>query len=119
MPNLSNIFLEIMIILALILANGLFAMAEMAVVSARKVRLEQRVKAGDPKAATALKLAREPNRFLSTVQIGITLIGIFAGAFGGATLADELSGLIAAVPALAPYSMVIAVGVVVTAITYF
>lgn len=116
---MSKIILEITIILVLILANGLFAMAELAIFSARKVRLQQLVKEGNLKAGIALGLAREPNRTLSTVQIGITLIGIFTGALGGATIAEELAAGIATFPILAPYSMAIAVGVVVAVITYF
>jgi hypothetical protein len=78
------------IILLLIVLNGFFAMAELAVVSSRKARLRQMAESGRRGALTALRLAENPGRFLSTVQIGITLIGIFAGAFGGATLAEEL-----------------------------
>ncbi|GAB4158398.1 MAG: hemolysin family protein [Cyanobacteria bacterium J069] len=109
---------EILIVLLLILANGLFAMSEMAIVSARKIRLQELAERGDKKAQAALELATSPNRFLSTVQIGITLIGILAGAFGGATIASTLAAAIAQVPALAPYSGAIAFGVVVLAITY-
>jgi len=86
---------EILIILLLIALNGFFAMAELAVVSSRKARLRQMADAGQRGAATALQLAEHPGRFLSTVQIGITLIGIFAGAFGGATIgtiADDFFG---------------------------
>ena len=82
-----SISVEIVLILVLIIANGLFAMSEIAVVSARRVRLQQRADDGDAAAAAALKLAQEPSRFLSAVQIGITLIGILTGAFGGATIA--------------------------------
>ena len=78
---------DALLILVLILFNGVLAMSEIAVVSARKARLRQRADEGDAGAATALDLADEPTRFLSTVQIGITLVGIFAGAFGGATIA--------------------------------
>lgn len=116
---MSTTFIEILFILALILANGLFAMSEIAVLSARKVRLAQRAQDGDPRASAALKLAESPNRFLSTVQVGITLIGILAGALGGATLAGPLAAWIARVSPLAPYSQQLAVVIVVVVITYF
>ena len=80
---------EIVIILVLILLNGIFAMAEFAIVSAKKIRLQQRAEGGDKRAAAALELANEPTNFLSTIQIGITLVGILAGAFGGATIAGS------------------------------
>ncbi|MBT7535912.1 MAG: DUF21 domain-containing protein, partial [Verrucomicrobia bacterium] len=79
----SHFGLELAIICLLISANGVFAMAEMAIVSARKSRLRRRARDGDKRAQIALDLAASPNRFLSTVQFGITLIGILAGAFGG------------------------------------
>lgn len=112
-------FWEVSIILLLILLNGFFAMAELAVVSSRPARLRQLADAGQRGAATALRLAENPGRFLSAVQIGITLIGIFAGAFGGATLANQLDAwLTATFPALAPYSEELALGLVVALITY-
>src|SRR5215216_2989565 len=110
---------EILILTLLILANGIFAMSEMAVVSARKARLRQRLEEGDRGAAIALSLAEKPTRFLSTVQIGITLIGIMSGAFGGATIAEQLAVYFAQFPALAPYSEAIGVVTVVVLITYF
>lgn len=110
---------EISVILLLLVANGLFAMAEIAVVSARKPRLRRLAEQGDEKARIALDLAESPNRFLSTVQIGITLVGIFAGAFGGATLAAKLALPIQKIPLFAAYADKIAFGVVVAAITYF
>lgn len=114
-----TISFEILFILLLLLANGVFAMSEIALVSARKSRLKQRAEGGDARARAALALADSPDRFLPTVQIGITLVGIFAGAFGGATIAEQLAGQIAVVPALAPYAEGIGLGVVVIAITYF
>ena len=113
------ISIEIVFILLLLLANGVFAMSEIALVSARKSRLKQRADNGDAGARAALELTDSPNRFLSTVQIGITLVGIFAGVFGGATIAEQLAERIAVVPALAPYAEGIGLGVVVIAITYF
>jgi putative hemolysin len=109
---------EILLIVLLSLFNGVLAMSEIALVSSRKVRLRQRAHAGDRGAQAALELAGSPGRFLSTVQIGITLVGIFAGAFGGATLAEELAARFARVPALAPYSDALGLGVVVVGITY-
>lgn len=110
---------QLFIILLLILANGLFAMAEIAVVSSRRVRLEARAEAGDRRARRALELTEHPNRFLSTVQIGISLVGIFAGAYGGATLAGPLEeALTGAFPAAARYTGELALVLVVASITY-
>ena len=116
---MSKVSLEVLLILLLLLANGFFAMAEIAVVSARKARLQQPAEEGDQRAQAALRLAQDPDEFLSTIQIGITLIGTLAGAFGGATLSGPLAALIARVPALAPYAQGIAFALVVAAITYF
>lgn len=116
---MSEIAIEILIIFVLLLANGVFAMAEIAVVSCKKNRLRQLAQAGNAQARTALELAESPNRFLATVQIGITLVGIFAGAFGGAAVTEEITPLIARVPALQPFAEKIAFGVVVAIITYF
>jgi putative hemolysin len=115
---MPTIALQITVIVLLILLNGFFAMSETALVSSRKARLRQRADEGDRGAETALKLADSPNRFLSTVQIGISLIGVLAGAFGGATLAGPLASALRAVPVLAPYAWPIALGTVVVAITY-
>jgi putative hemolysin len=114
----GDILVEIVIILFLLLLNGVFAMSEIAVVTSRRVRLEHRAEQGDGGAAAALAIAREPSQFLSTVQVGITLVGVLAGAFGGATLSSELAVGIATVPALAPYADPIALALVVGAITY-
>lgn len=110
--------IEIIIIILLIILNGVFAMSETAFVSARRVRLQQRANEGDAKARAALELANSPNRLLSTVQLGITLIGILAGAFGGATVAEAVAVYIRAIPLLAPYSYAIALTVIVICITY-
>ncbi len=115
---MSNIWIEILIILLLVLFNGLFAMAEIAIVSGRKARLQQLADEGDESAQAALDLANSPGDFLSTIQVGITLVGIFAGAFGGATIAKELAPYIAGIPSLAPYSDMISIVVVVLPITY-
>lgn len=114
-----NLFTEILIVFLLLLANGIFAMAEIAVVSARKARLEVLARDGSSAAKAALALSVDPTRFLSTVQIGITLVGILAGAFGGATLSEKLAVVIAQSPLLAPYSSALAILIVVGAITYF
>ncbi len=109
---------EILIILVLIIANGVFSMSEMAIVSARKVRLQQLANQGDAKAKAALKLAESPNQFFSTIQIGITLIGILTGAFGGATIAEKLAVYVKLIPFLAAYSQPVSFGLVVLIITY-
>ncbi|MCU0452810.1 MAG: hemolysin family protein [Bacteroidetes bacterium] len=115
---MSIITYEILIIVLLTVFNGVFAMSEIAIVSARKARLQQWAEAGDRRARAALDLARSPERFLSTVQIGITLVGVLAGAFGGATVAQHLTAVIDDIPPLALYTESIAVGIVVIAITY-
>jgi putative hemolysin len=115
MPHFS---MEILIIVLLVIFNGLLAMSELAIVSARRMRLQQRAAMGNNGAQVAIELAETPNRFLSTVQIGITLVGILAGAFGGATLATTVSSAIADVPGIGRYSGVIGIISVVLLITY-
>lgn len=111
--------LELIIILVLILINGLFAMAEIAVLSARRAILINRAEGDDRGAQAALDLLEDPNRFLSTIQVGITLVGIFAGAFSSATLSEVIAAAIeTALPSLAPFAEAIGVGVVVIALTY-
>ena len=110
---------EVFVIFLLLVGNGVFAMAEIAMVSARKARLRLLAGRGDARAKVALELAESPNRFLSTVQIGITLVGILAGAFGGATIAGKLAGGIEGVVWLAPYAQPIGLAIVVLCITYF
>jgi putative hemolysin len=109
---------SIVIVLVLIVLNGFFAMSELAIVSARRPRLETMAKAGDRGAARALRLAEDPTGFLSTVQVGITLIGIFAGAFSGATLAQPLADVLARIPVLAGIAQPLGFGLVVVATTY-
>lgn len=116
---MTAITLEVLFIVLLLVVNGVFAMSELAIVSARKVRLRQMCDGGDSRACAALNLAMSPDRFLSTIQIGITLVGILAGAFGGATIAEQLGAQISLVPALAPYGEAIGVGLIVLIITYF
>ncbi len=110
--------LEIFVVLFLILLNGFFAMSELAIVSARRGRLEQMAREGRHGAGLALRLAEDPTGFFSTVQIGITLIGIFAGAYSGATFAAPLAAYIDRVPMLAPWSTTIAFVLVVVLTTY-
>jgi putative hemolysin len=109
---------EIAFVLLLIIANGIFSMAETAVVSARKVRLQQRAEAGDEGARRALQLAEHPNTFLATTQIGITLIGILSGAFGGARLSKPVADLLDGAPVVGGYADTIAFVLVVLIITY-
>jgi putative hemolysin len=109
---------EIAVIVLLAIANGVFAMSEIAVVSARKARLQHRAAAGDERARAALDLATAPDRFLATVQVGITLIGILAGAFGGATLANRLAVAFAALPWLAPHAGLLAFWLIVIFVTF-
>jgi len=108
---------EVVIILLLLVANGIFAGSELAVVAAKRVRLQQRADEGDLGARTALELAQRPAQFLSTVQFGITLVGVLAGAYGGATIASKLSVVLSAVPQLVAYADAVALGLVVAAIT--
>ena len=115
---MSGIATEVLIILLLLVLNGVFAMSEIAVVTARKIRLEHRAEAGDKGAQAALELAREPTQFLSTVQVGITLIGVLAGAFGGASIAEQLADRFRGSATLAPYADAMGLGIVVAAITY-
>jgi putative hemolysin len=110
--------LELAAVLFLILLNGFFAMSELAVVSARKIRLQQMADEGRRGAVTALALQEDPSRFLSTVQIGITLIGVINGAVGGATLADRLAPVLDAIPALTGYGETLSLAIVVITITY-
>lgn len=115
---MSAILLEITVILVLLVLNGVFSMSEMALVAARKLRLERRAEDGNAGARAALSLASNPTNFLSTVQIGITLVGVLAGAFGGAGIAERIAARLALIPALAGYADALALGIVVAIITY-
>ncbi|WP_036688764.1 hemolysin family protein [Paucisalibacillus globulus] len=110
--------ISISIVLILIIANGIFAMTEIAIVTSRKARLEKIAEDGDKRATFALKLAEHPNQLLSTIQIGITLIGVVTGAFGGATIAGQLAPHVAKIEALAPFSSQISMFVVIAITTY-
>jgi putative hemolysin len=110
--------IEIVIILGLILLNGVFSMAEIALVSARKARLESQATKGDERAKAALKLANHPDTFLSTVQIGITLIGVLTGIFSGENIKDDLVVWLGKFDYLHKYSNGIATAVVVVLVTF-
>ncbi|RXR34738.1 HlyC/CorC family transporter [Flavobacterium piscinae] len=111
--------MEIIIILFLILLNGVFSMSEIALISARKNRLETAAKKGNPAAKVALDLANSPNKFLSTVQIGITLIGILTGIYSGDKITTDVQNFVAGFEMLKPYADSIAVGIVVVILTFF
>lgn len=110
---------DLLIIIVIILLNSIFVLSEMSVASSRKARLQQRINDGDKGAKTALDLIQNPNLFLATVQLGITLVGVFVGAVGGATLAEPLAALLARIPQLAEFAESLALGIVVIAITFF
>lgn len=112
------LYFEIAVIVLLALLNGFFAMSELAVVSARRVRLQQMAEDGSKGARVALDLQDDPSRFLSTVQVGITLVGTISAAFGGATLGDRLDAWLVRFPNLADWSGLIAITVVVIPIAY-
>ncbi|MBZ0279318.1 MAG: hemolysin family protein [Anaerolineae bacterium] len=110
---------ELVTILLLTLLNGVLAMSEIAIVSARKIRLQQLVDEGSTSARRALELANDQNRFLATVQIGITMVGVLLGAFAGATIAEELAEFFARLEILRPISDGLALATVVVVTTYF
>ena len=109
--------MEFLIILGLILLNGVFSMSEIAIISSRRSRLELDANNGSKAARTALKLSENPDRFLSTIQIGITLIGILTGLFSGEMLAGYVAVWIAHIEVLEPYSLAIAKTVIVIVVT--
>jgi putative hemolysin len=110
--------LDFLFVFTLIVANGVFAMAEIAIVSAKKSRLEPAARNGSKAAQTALALIESPSNFLSTVQVGITLIGVLAGALSGATLAAHVAPILAQVSWLAPYAEPLSLGLMVALVTY-
>ncbi len=119
LPNISELYMdEIIIIVGLIVLNGIFAMSEVALISARKSRLTADAKKGSKSARVALKLANEPDRFLSTVQIGITLIGILTGIYSGNKIAAELTEYMKIWGVPAAYAAAIAQGTIVVIVTY-
>lgn len=109
---------EVLVVFLLLVANGVFAMSEIALVSSRKTRLQQRADDGDHNARRALQLAEAPERFLATVQVGITLVGTLAGAFGGAAIAEPLAERLSLYPSVAEYAEPLSLGIVVLGITY-
>src|SRR6266853_42646 len=112
--------LQIAILCFLVLLNAIFTMAEMALVAARKARLQNLAERGSEGARIALDLKRDPSRFLSTMQIGITVIAILAGSFGGATLGESLATYLQTMPGLVGrYAHALSIGGVVIAISYF
>lgn len=113
------IITEVVIIFFLLLLNAYFAMSEIAIVSASKPMLKQMSKQGDGRADVALSLAENPGKFLSTVQVGITLVGILAGAYGGATIAEKVTPSFNNIDFINPHGETVAVAVIVSAITYF
>lgn len=115
---MSNVFFECGVIAFLTLLNGFFALAEMSLVSARKSRLQELANDGSRGAKIALKLAESPDHLLSTVQLGITLIGIISGVYGGATIAVHLAELFRMAPYIAPFAGPLALGIVVLIVTY-
>jgi putative hemolysin len=112
------VFLELLVVLLLVLINGVLAMSEFALISARASRLRQMARKGTPGARMALRLIRDPSGFLSTVQIGITLVGIVAGAFSGATIGVKLGAWLNTFPAIAPRGEVFGIGAMVIMVTY-
>lgn len=116
---MTNYWLEILGIIILILLNGIFSLSEIAVVSSRKARLQHFINKGNVRAKVALELANNPEHFLSTVQVGITLVGILAGAVGGVTLSDSIREWLIQFPVLDQYADFIALVCVVIPITYF
>lgn len=116
---MSEQVVQILIILGLIILNGVFSMAEIAMVSARKIRLEQRAEEGDGGSQAALSLKDSPNRFLSTIQIGISLVGVLTGAIGGVTLSKSLTEVLVRIPAISGAAESISLILVSLAITYF
>lgn len=113
-----SIWIEIVLIVLLVILNGVFALSEIAILSSRKPRLQHLVNKGNLRAKVALELANKPDHFLSTVQAGITLVGILAGAFGGATLSESVAQYLLHFPSIAEYAVPISLAIVVVGITY-
>lgn len=115
---MSNLIVELLIVFALIAINGVFSMAEIAIVSSRKARLERLKTEGSDSAGVALSLAENPDDFLSTVQVGITLVGVLTGAYSGVTLAEQLAPALNQLAFVAPHGRSIALTLIVIATTY-
>lgn len=115
---MNVIIIEVLIIFALILVNGILAMAEIALVSSRRTKLSLMAKQGDSAAQKTLDIQQNPSRFLSMVQVGITLVGVLAGAFGGATIAEQIAKMVEHIPYIGSYGQVIGIAIVVTLVTF-
>lgn len=115
---MNSVVLEISLVLILLVANGVFAMTEIAIVSSRKGLLQTMADKGNKGAARALALSDNPNRFLSTVQIGITLVGIVAGALGSGTVATSLAAILQPLPFIGDYAKPISLTIVISILTY-
>ncbi len=115
---MNKVLTEIIVIIALICLNGVFALAEMAMVSAKKNRIKSLADRGNRSAQSALRLKEDPEAFLSTVQVGITLIGVLAGAFAGATIAEQLQKSLELIPGMKAQAAGVSVGLVVAVVTY-
>jgi putative hemolysin len=111
--------MEILVIVGLIVLNGLLSMAEIGVLSSRRNRLESAARKGSHSARKALELSQSPDRFLSTIQIGITFVGLLTGVFSGAQVSDDLGAYLARVPFLAPYAQSLGLILVIVVVTYF
>lgn len=111
--------MEVFILLVLTLLNGFFALSEISIISAKKSRIEQKAQEGSKRARTLLGLMRQPEGFLSAVQVGITLIGIISGAYGGAALSDDMQAVLADIPAVREYAATLSLVLVIGTITYF
>src|SRR5258705_12505393 len=110
--------MEVLILFSLILLNGLFAMSEVALLTASKPRLKARAKDGDRLAAAAIKLGEEPTRFLSTIQIGITSIGLLSGIYSEAVLAEPLAQWLVSLGIDPRSASIISTGIIVISVTY-
>lgn len=118
MEDGGHIWSEILIILVLIVCNGVFSMTEIAVVGSSKTKLREMARKGDKKAEYALRIAENPENLFSTIQIGITAIGILTGMFSGASLAGPLADELRQVPVLAPYAQGLAMAIIISVVTY-
>lgn len=115
---MGEIIQDVLLLVMLAIGNGVFAMSEIAIVSARTARLEQQANEGQTGSQAALELASDPGQFLSTVQVGITLVGILSGAFGATTLGLKLGDELARFPILEPYGDALGIGIIVVSMTY-
>lgn len=116
---MSSVIIDILVLVMLFFVNAFFALSEIAIVSSRKARLQHLINRGNKRAKLALEMANDPTMFLSSVQIGITMVGVLAGAFGGATLSTHLAGALAHIPWLTNYRGPLSFILVVAVITYF